>query len=459
MSVSHHKGRCNAAAWFSPSIPWRPERWPFFYGWVVVMAATLGTVFSIPGQTMGFSVFTEILMEELGLSRVSLSVSYCLGTVLSGLSLPLMGKWMDRWGERRMGLIAVIANFLILMYLSQVARIVQYLKPSFLNQGDFWVPFVMITLGFFLIRLSAQGVLSMACRNLMGRWFDQRRGLVFALSSLVVSLSFSLAPRWLDQLTAEFGYQGAWQTVAWCSLLIMAPVAWACFRDQPEESGLLMDGRPPGLVKPLIEDMVIHQEMNLNQTLKTYAFWAFNLSFAFYAMFATAFTFHLISLGESFGFEQAGMIRFFFPMAVISILTNLLFGWLNSRMRLKYLLGVMNLGSVVGVAGLCALDTQVGPLAYVLGNGVAGGGFVCLSGIVWPRFFGRAHLGSISGVNMSTMVIASGLGPLVYGMTQQWFGSYQPVLWLSLLLPMFLMFGSFWADNPQRTPADCLASR
>jgi cyanate permease len=60
---------------------------------------------------------------------------------------------------------------------------------------------------------------------------------------------------------------------------------------------------------------------------------------------------------------------------------------------------------------------------------------------------------------MSTMVIASGLGPLVYGMTQQWFGSYQPVLWLSLLLPMFLMFGSFWADNPQRTRADCLASR
>ena len=77
-----------------------PSHFPFFYGWVIVFAATLGTVFSIPGQTMGFSVFTEILMKELQLSRVQLSVAYCLGTVLSGVMLPMVGRWMDRWGER-----------------------------------------------------------------------------------------------------------------------------------------------------------------------------------------------------------------------------------------------------------------------------------------------------------------------------------------------------------------------
>ena len=65
---------------------------------MIVFAATLGSIFSIPGQTMGFSVFTDILIKELGLSRVELSLAYCLGTVASGFSLPWMGRVLDRWG-------------------------------------------------------------------------------------------------------------------------------------------------------------------------------------------------------------------------------------------------------------------------------------------------------------------------------------------------------------------------
>ena len=67
--------------------PFAPSRFPFFYGWVIVFAATIGSIFSIPGQTMGFSVFTDVLIEELGLSRVQLSLAYCLGTEASGLTL------------------------------------------------------------------------------------------------------------------------------------------------------------------------------------------------------------------------------------------------------------------------------------------------------------------------------------------------------------------------------------
>ena len=55
--------------------PFAPSRCPVFYGWVIVFAATLGAIFSIPGQTMGFSVFTDVLMAELGLSRVELSLA------------------------------------------------------------------------------------------------------------------------------------------------------------------------------------------------------------------------------------------------------------------------------------------------------------------------------------------------------------------------------------------------
>ena len=66
--------------------PFAPSRLPFFYGWVIVFAATIGSIFSIPGQTMGFSVFTDVLIEELGLSRARDRPSSSISTSVKTLN-------------------------------------------------------------------------------------------------------------------------------------------------------------------------------------------------------------------------------------------------------------------------------------------------------------------------------------------------------------------------------------
>ena len=99
---------------WDPDFPLSPKRSPFFYGWVVVAVATAGIVFSIPGQTMGFSVFTDLLIDELGLTRVQLSAAYCLGTVMSGLTLPSLGRQFDRFGARKMAVASALATGLVL---------------------------------------------------------------------------------------------------------------------------------------------------------------------------------------------------------------------------------------------------------------------------------------------------------------------------------------------------------
>jgi MFS family permease len=110
----------------------------------------------------------------------------------------------------------------------------------------------------------------------------------------------------------------------------------------------------------------------------------------------------------------------------------------------------MNLGSLSATLGILFLDRSEGVLGYVIGNGIASGGFVSLTGIVFPRFYGRKHLGAISGVNMSAMVIASGLGPLLFGLCHHYSGSYRWILIISAFFPMFLALLSIAADNPQR---------
>lgn len=415
-----------------------------------MVVATIGMLFSIPGQTMGFSVFTEILMEELGLSRVALSAAYCIGTVGSGVTLPWMGKLYDEWGGRRLSVVAVLSTAAVLVYLSFTARMQGAVSGLLPEAARGAVGFVLIGIGFYLVRMAAQGVLTMSCRNLIGEWFDVRRGIALSLSGLAVSFAFSAAPRFLDALIGRFEYDGAWLVLAGISIGFMAPLAWLVFRDRPESVGMVMDGRriePEGGRNP---DMVIHREFTRKEAVATFSFWAYTLSFAFFSFFSTAFTFHIVSIGEEFGFTKEDIIGLFIPMAATSVGVNLFYGWINSRTRLKWLLLGQNLGAAAGALGLLALDTNWGEIAYVAGNGVCGGAFMSLSGLVWPRYYGRRWLGAISGLNMSLIVIASGIGPLVFGLGKELTGSYFSVLVGSLAIPAALSAASFFGGNPQR---------
>ncbi|MDA8633620.1 hypothetical protein N9L71_07685, partial [Verrucomicrobiales bacterium] len=155
-------------SFWHPEKPFRPVSRPFFYGWWIVVVGTIGMLFSIPGQTMGFSVFTEILMEELGLSRVGLSAAYCVGTVVSGVTLPRLGSLYDEWGGRKLAVVSVLLTAAVLVYLSLIGKLFRLVSSAIPETIASVVAFLLIGIGFYLIRMAAQGALTMTCRNLMG---------------------------------------------------------------------------------------------------------------------------------------------------------------------------------------------------------------------------------------------------------------------------------------------------
>ena len=61
---------------FSAEFPFSPKKVSFYYGWVILGVAMLASISSIPGQTAGFSPFTEPLLERLGITRTQLSSCY-----------------------------------------------------------------------------------------------------------------------------------------------------------------------------------------------------------------------------------------------------------------------------------------------------------------------------------------------------------------------------------------------
>lgn len=74
--------------------PFPAAKAPFFYGWVIAVASTLGFLFSVPVQTMGMAIFADSFIAVIGLSRTELSLAYMLGTIAHALLLTRAGRFM-----------------------------------------------------------------------------------------------------------------------------------------------------------------------------------------------------------------------------------------------------------------------------------------------------------------------------------------------------------------------------
>ena len=80
---------------------------PFFYGWLIVLVGTLGSVMMGPSQTFTFGLFIDSLVNDLSISRANVSLLYGLATLGASALLPFVGRAIDRFGARRVMLVAV----------------------------------------------------------------------------------------------------------------------------------------------------------------------------------------------------------------------------------------------------------------------------------------------------------------------------------------------------------------
>lgn len=147
---------------------------PFYYGWVILVVGAIGVLASIPGQTMGVSVFTDHYIRELSLTRVGVSGSYMVGTLASSLIIPFAGIFYDKKGARLTAGIATFFLGLFLLLLAFSHTIVGKLSST-LSLPAPLVTMVVLTLGFFGIRFFGQGVLTLVSRGMVARWFSSRR--------------------------------------------------------------------------------------------------------------------------------------------------------------------------------------------------------------------------------------------------------------------------------------------
>lgn len=415
-----------------------PKKSPFYYGYIVLFIGTIGVFASIPGQTVGVSVFTDPLKDALGLTRNQFSNAYMIGTLVSSFFVSRAGVLFDRYGARYVAFFATLILASALMLCSVSVQISEGIQ-NILNIHSWAVPFGLITVLFFLMRFSGQGVLTMASRNMIMMWFNKNRGKVNSISSIAISLGFSSSPIFLNRLIENNGWEFSWQLIA-MSLVIFSFFILQFYRNKPEDFDLQVDGAL--IADDEVELEVKELNLTLKEAIRTRIFWMFGLILAFNSFLITGFTFHVVSIFSSQGYTKEQAIAIFLPISVIAITVSLIGNVLSDYINHKIYLYVMLASGIMASCGLVFLSTLTGVYVLIAGLGILGGLFAVVHAVTWPRLFGRDHLGAITGKVMSFLVIASAIAPSLFSYSFTKLGSYSFIGYLNLIFLGFLVIGS-----------------
>lgn len=426
--------------------PYPSGRLPVFYGWVILILSTVGFLMSIPGQTMGMAVFADVFIESTGLSRTQLSTAYLLGTLSSAFLLTRAGRWYDQVGARAMLVGSSMALGIMVAFLAVADRIATGLSAT-LGLGMAAISFPLMVLGYFGVRFAGQGVLTNASRNILLVWFEKRRGFVSGVRGVFVSLGFSIAPLAIAWLMDTAGWRGALVWMAVTVGVVFAGLALLLARDHPRVADLRADGTPSNHTEtPPTRPF---KDYTLEQARRNGVFWIYALSLSIHALFGTAVTFHVVAIFEAAGRSRAEAFAYFIPQAVVSLSTNLAASTLADYMRLKPLLLIMLVAFISGAAGLINLHMQWGYWLLVAGFGIGGGLWGVLSNLVFIRQFGALHLGEISGLNTSLTVMASAIGPVLFSLALDVFGTFNAAAYVCIACLIALLLAALVIRQPR----------
>jgi MFS family permease len=348
-----------------------------------------------------------------------------------------------------MGSIIAIALGSVLFGLSLLPEIISFLHNMFSGLRATPTAFVLISLGFFMLRFFGQGALALVSRNMVLKWFERRRGFANALVGAATTLGFSASPLIFNSMIDQWGWQATWRLLGIIIALPFAAVFLLFARDNPHECGLLPDGGMQSRRHSDAPETQPSVSFTLRQAQRTLPFWIFLGIITVASMYLTGLTFNIVSVFEAAGRSRTQAISIFLPASIIALSLTLGAGWLCDHIRFKYLAMLQGLGILISTIAVLFLS-EPGMLALlIIGNGIISGMFGIVIAVPWPRFFGLAHLGRISGFVAGWAVAGSALGPYAFSLCLDFFGSYGGISILTALSAIGLLLFSPFANRPE----------
>ncbi|MDE0008560.1 MAG: MFS transporter [Gammaproteobacteria bacterium] len=360
------------------------------------------TAVAVGASQYAFGLFILPIEETFGWTRTEISASLSFAAV-GGLTAPLLGRAMDRFGARPILLLSLTvfgASFCLRPLMTELWH---WYALSFLQFATF------------------SGMTVLPAGRLIATWFPHARGRTTGIASAGNNVGGLVIPLAVATLLAAMSWSEASLAIGIATFAIAA-AAMLAIRESPAPN---VPGRPlASSHEPASAPSVTNDE--LRNTLRSRTFYAVLAAITLGTFTYSAILPHALAHMVNRGMGDAAALSALGTIAAAGIGGKLVFGWLSDRFNARQvmianLIGQALFAALLAVANNPALLAIAAPL-----YGLFMGGFGALYILVVQESFDMRHFGSVMGLMNLGTVLSFGIGPLIAGASYDMSVTYTP---------------------------------
>lgn len=382
----------------------------FFYGWYIVAVGFLANVASAFTLASTLGVFLKPLTGDLGVSRGVFSLLRSgEGLIAAGMA-PVIGSLVDRHGARWLMVLGAVVMGTGFLLLSRVEAFWQFLlvRWGLVTVGEAFMGYMVINVA-------------------ISRWFVRRRGRAVALSSMGIGFAKVGMPLFAASLLVWLGWRKTWAVFGLIALALVVGPALLVVRRSPEDMGLCPDGgsSSTGPSRPLAmqergspsehRSMADEAIWSRGEAMRTPAFWLLVTVFGVSSVGVTGLNLHVFAYVTDIGHSEVVAATIMSVIALMQMASPLLWGLLAERIDARRAILIKFLIQAAGLSlAITASDIALLYAGFFL-YGIALGGGMVLSEILWAHYFGRLSLGRVRGMGLLLTHVFAAAGPPFFG--------------------------------------------
>ncbi len=189
------------------------------YSWVILATGFLVLFFG-SGSRFAFGLVLKPMSEELGWSRSTLTLGVTAFMLVSAVSLPVVGRLVDRYSLRMIMGVGAVVGALGLLLMGQVK------EP--------WQLFVVYGL---IYAVGNAGISNPAVGVMISRWFERRRGIAISAAVSGGAIGQLVIIGLMAAFLATLGWRTAFTVLGVVSMAVLTPVVFLAVRSRPSAVG------------------------------------------------------------------------------------------------------------------------------------------------------------------------------------------------------------------------------
>jgi MFS family permease len=373
-------------------------------GWRVALASAVCLLVGFASLLVyTFGIFLKPVAAEFGWSRQAVSAAFGVAALAVAACSPLLGALLDRYPIRRIILPCV------LVFGSAFASL------SLLND-HLWHLYAV----FAVMGIVGNGTAHLAYSRPLCTWFQERRGMAFALLMSGGAVGAMILPVIAQALIGTVGWRNAFAILGAMALVVGLPLA-ATLRSSPtfhRSNAVLSASSSPG------------------KGLRSGTFWIIVTVLFFASLSQNGSITQMSALLTDRGVSTSSAALAVSVLGGAILAGRLLTGWLLDRYfapRVAFcLLAVAALGTFLLAGAHSAFMGFLG--AACIGIGM--GGEADVTPYLVAKYFGLKSFSTLYGFTWTAYAIAAAIGPVIMGKAFDATGSYQILLSILSILTL-----------------------